>query len=346
MKRTFLATAGTIAVLSLAAAGNAFAAGNDASSSIGAVQVGPTATAPAIGTTTPADGSLAATAPVGVTGTGGNTASNGIGAVQAGGSNSATNSTGALQATGVQTSPDVSAGQGSTAVQAGTTAASGGKNDANGSIGTAQIGGTNSATKVATTSAAGNQGATVPVTLGGNGSNSAGNSVGAVQVGGGNGNAETPPATSTPPPSGATPPAGTGTTTPPAGGTTAPAPVVPSTGGGEPANSPAVIAPLVTPEVPVLPVAAGTGAKSASENGAGGVAGTSAARTQRGATAPKSQQPKHAGSNPCLTTSSMGFDAPAGPGTPLPVLGAGLLFLFGLVRMSLVGRKPLSGLLR
>ncbi|HEY5294924.1 MAG TPA: hypothetical protein VIJ70_05565 [Gaiellaceae bacterium] len=82
--------------------------------------------------------------------------------------------------------------------------------------------------------------------------------------------------------------------------------------------------------------------------GAGGVAATSATRAAPGVTAPqtRNQNPNHAGSHPCLTTSSMGFDAPAGPGTPLPVLGAGLLFLFGLVRMSLVGRKPLAELLR
>ena len=83
-------------------------ADNNATGSIGSVQVGNTTATPSAGA---AVGSVAVSvsAPASVAGSGNNTASNSVGTVQVGGGNRATNTVGAVQVSGVKTSPAASA---------------------------------------------------------------------------------------------------------------------------------------------------------------------------------------------------------------------------------------------
>jgi hypothetical protein len=120
-------------------------ADNNATGSVGAVQVGSTSASPSAGVD-----STAATASVSApmsTGGGDNNASNSVGAVQVGGGNTSTSSTGTAQASQLSSSPSVAAGSGgnSATVNGPVSTGTGGGNNATGSTGAVQLGGDNSA---------------------------------------------------------------------------------------------------------------------------------------------------------------------------------------------------------
>lgn len=120
-------------------------ADNNATGSIGSVQVSNTTAAPSANATA---GSVSASVsvPTSVGGSGKNTASNSVGTAQAGGGNTASNSVGAVQVSGANTAPAGSATVAGNQVNAAAPTSIGGSggNSASNSIGTAQVGGATS----------------------------------------------------------------------------------------------------------------------------------------------------------------------------------------------------------
>src|SRR5439155_6282980 len=111
MRSKVLGLIALLAALALADVGTALA-DNNASGSIGAVQVGNTSVDPSVNVSLPATSTAASTAvsaPTSVAGSGNNKASNSAGVVQVGGGNTASGSTGAVQSSAVSSSPSVSA---------------------------------------------------------------------------------------------------------------------------------------------------------------------------------------------------------------------------------------------
>ena len=174
---------------------------NDATGSIGAVQVGNVAVTPSVGAGE-AGATVNVSAPTSVAGAGDNTASNSIGAVQVGGGNTSSNSVGSVQSSPVRSTPSVSVGVGgnSASVSVPVNVGSGGGNNASNSAGAAQAGGGNNAAgsvgvvQIGSISVAPMVGASLlgaaisasfRVDVAGSG-NEANDSIGVVQVGGGN----------------------------------------------------------------------------------------------------------------------------------------------------------------
>jgi hypothetical protein len=176
-------------------------ADNNATGSIGSVQVSNTTAAPSASATA---GSVSASVsvPTSVGGSGNNTASNSVGTAQAGGGNTASNSVGAVQVSGANTAPSGSAtvagnqvnaaaptsigGSGSnTSSNSIGTAQVGGANSSNGSIGGAQLGGTRTSPAVGASIVGLAASAALTAALAGSGNNAT-DSIGTVQLGGGN----------------------------------------------------------------------------------------------------------------------------------------------------------------
>jgi hypothetical protein len=121
-------------------------ADNNATGSIGTVQVGSTSVDPAAGAAV-GQASAAVSAPTTIGGSGSNNASNSIGTAQVGGGNNASNSAGTAQVSAVRSTPRASASVAGRSANASAPVriGGGGANNASNSIGTAQVGGGNSA---------------------------------------------------------------------------------------------------------------------------------------------------------------------------------------------------------
>ncbi len=194
MKRKALSLAAGVCAAMIATAAPALA-GNTATNSAGAIQVGAVSASPS---TEASNGGTSASfiAPVTVGSGGDNTASNSTGAVQVGGGNRSHGSTGTAQVSGTHAKPSATAGSaGRSASVSASAGASGSGNSASGSTGAAQVGGGNTASGSTgavqsssptggATASAGGASASVPVGFDGTGGNSATGTTGALQLGG------------------------------------------------------------------------------------------------------------------------------------------------------------------